>query len=80
MCNLGQQLHCAVDTPTCVLACSEMLAPPCGRELRKVLECFAREPLAHWECGPEGLPEIRSGYCDAPQAEATRCIERESAR
>ena len=76
MCDHGQQLHCGADVPTCMLACAEMLNPPCDKELRKTLACFVREPLPHWECGREGLPAIRAGYCDAPQAEATRCIER----
>jgi hypothetical protein len=80
MCSRGQALHCGTDTQTCLLACGAMLEPPCDQELRKVLECFVREPLPHWECGLEGLPAIRSGYCDAPQAAAARCLERESAR
>lgn len=76
MCERGKALRCPVDAVTCRAACRQSLEPPCDAELSAALSCMVREPLSHWECSEEGLPVIRTGYCDAPQSKAVECMQR----
>jgi hypothetical protein len=49
-------------------------ASTCQRELAATFGCFAKEPVAHWECDEEGNVAIREGYCDAEQGAFAACL------
>jgi hypothetical protein len=50
--------------------------PTCAAEMAAVLRCFQREPLAHWECTPDGQPAIKDGYCGGEQGRFVACAQR----
>lgn len=57
------------------MACASMTSGICSKEIGAALECFSKQPVEHWECGPEGLPAIKSGYCEAEQAASAECAK-----
>ncbi len=79
MCRVGQRLKCGASDELCQTACASMTRGVCAKELGATLECFAKQPVDHWECGPEGLPAVKSGFCDTEQAAAVDCARRSSA-
>jgi hypothetical protein len=46
----------------------------CSDALRVALRCFAAQPLSRWECGDEGMANVKDGTCDAEQARYAQCI------
>jgi hypothetical protein len=65
-------LRCGTSA-ACEAACSEMTrSTSCRRELAKFLDCSMRVAVEHWECD-EGLPALKDGQCEAPQAAVAAC-------
>ena len=61
----------------CEDACAKLRnATACARELRGFRECFLNEPSDHWECGNDGLPQVRHIYCENQQDAVVGCLER----
>jgi hypothetical protein len=48
---------------------------PCSDQFSALYACLVREPVAHWECGEDGVAAIREGYCDKEQERAISCME-----
>jgi hypothetical protein len=76
ICERSKQLNCA-HGDECLGNCIGMATlTPCSAEFAKLLPCWLKEPLAHWECGDDGVGAIREGYCDKEQADAVACMEK----
>jgi len=61
----------------CDDACAKLRsATACARELRGFRDCFLNEPSDHWECGNDGLPQVRHLYCESQQDTVVGCLER----
>ncbi len=75
LCEITQALKCGKSAADCQAACLPMLGvSPCGAEMNAVLACMLREPQPHWQCGSDGMAELRDGYCDAEQSAFARCM------
>jgi hypothetical protein len=48
---------------------------PCSSEISRFYDCLVAQPIQHWECGSEGVAQIRDGYCDTEQQQAVGCME-----
>ena len=76
ICERTRGLACK-NNEACVANCRQMAGVgACKDEMGSVLGCFAREPIAHWECDDDGAPSIKEGYCDAEQARFVACVEK----
>ena len=76
LCARTSALHCT-HADGCLSNCRQMAQiGACGAEMAKVLRCFEREPLRHWECNELGEPAIKDGFCDAEQGKFVACAER----
>jgi len=76
LCDRARALACP-HGEGCAANCAEMRRlPTCAAEMAAVLRCFEREPLAHWECTPDGQPAIKDGYCDREQGRFVTCAEK----
>jgi hypothetical protein len=74
LCGRSRELGCP-NASRCPDTCREMLAgATCSDALRIALRCFAAQPVSRWECGEEGIANVREGTCDAEQARYARCI------
>lgn len=51
----------------------------CGQEMSAALDCFARQPLAHWECNDDGDAAIKDGFCNDPQQRVADCLQKSAA-
>jgi hypothetical protein len=51
------------------------LFTPCSASLQLMYRCLINEPLAHWECGDDGVAPIREGYCDGGQSQSLECMK-----
>ena len=75
ICSHTQALKC-VHAEQCGQNCLAMASlTPCTQAFTGLFACFVKEPLAHWECGDDGIAAIREGYCDREQAITTKCLE-----
>jgi|KBSMisStandDraft_5_1062788.scaffolds.fasta_scaffold793655_2 hypothetical protein len=75
LCARTSALHCK-NGEGCLSNCREMVQiAACGSEMAKVLRCFEREPMRHWECNELGEPAIKDGYCDAEQGKFVACAQ-----
>ena len=75
VCERASSLKCK-NAAGCVQNCVAMAAgTPCTDAFRAFYGCLVREPVAHWECGDDGVAAIREGYCDKEQERAVGCLE-----
>ena len=76
ICERTRGLACK-NGAACADNCRQLAAVGvCKDEMVSVLGCFAREPIAHWECDENGVPSIKEGFCDAEQARFVACAEK----
>ena len=76
ICGRTRPLACKRATE-CVANCREMRqTDACVGEMTAVLTCFAREPVAHWECNEDGEAAIKDGYCDEEQGKLVACAQK----
>ena len=76
ICDRSKQLKCT-HADECLTNCAGMATlTPCSAEFSKLFPCWLKEPIAHWECGEDGVGAIRDGYCDKEQAEVVACMEK----
>jgi hypothetical protein len=74
ICERTRGLACK-NTDACMANCRQLAGVgTCKDEIASVLGCFARAPIAHWECDADGVPSIKQGYCDAEQAKFVACV------
>jgi hypothetical protein len=79
ICDRTVSLGCK-RAATCAESCRQMRDhAACAREMAAVLNCFAREPVAHWSCNEEGEAAIKDGFCDAEQGQFAGCIQKSGA-
>jgi hypothetical protein len=50
----------------------------CSSAFGRMYACLVKEPIAHWECGEDGIAAIRDGFCDAEQSDASRCLSEQT--
>jgi hypothetical protein len=75
LCEQTLALKCGKNASDCQAACAPMLTvSPCGAEMNAVLACMVHEPTSHWQCGDDGMAELRDGFCDSAQAAFARCM------
>jgi hypothetical protein len=76
ICRQTAPLGCS-NAKTCLESCRETRdVRACRREMAEVLRCLTRQPLAHWECDPEGEAAIKDGYCDQQQGTFAGCLSK----
>jgi hypothetical protein len=74
ICGKTEALSCGTRAE-CDAACREMNEIPiCRTEMAAFAACLGREPIEHWTCGADRIPEIRDGFCDPEQAAFVRCL------
>lgn len=75
ICERSTTLKC-VHAEECMKNCIGMgVGTPCSEQFSALYACFLREPVAHWECGEDGVAAIREGYCEKEQERAVSCME-----
>ena len=75
ICEVTRPLACA-KTSECVASCREIQGvTACKDEMASLLRCFAREPIAHWECNPDGEAALKNGLCNAEQKLLVTCAQ-----
>jgi hypothetical protein len=75
ICEVTRPLACT-KTADCVASCREMQGvTACKGEMASLLRCFAREPIAHWECNAEGEAALKNGICNAEQRLLVTCAQ-----
>jgi hypothetical protein len=75
ICERSQVLKCA-HAEDCMKSCIGMgIGTPCSESFAVLYACLQREPVAHWECGEDGIAAIRDGYCEKEQERAVDCME-----
>jgi hypothetical protein len=74
LCARSRELACQ-NASRCPDSCREMLTgATCADPLRLALRCFAAQPLSRWECGEDGMANVKDGTCDTEQARYAQCI------
>lgn len=77
LCQRTVELNCKSTKEQCKSRCSEMAQlPVCPTEMSQVFQCLKTQATAHFECDDEGMPAIRSGFCEAEQAAFAKCVSK----
>jgi hypothetical protein len=48
---------------------------PCTPEMKRFFQCLVQEPVAHWECAPDGVAAIQDGFCQVEQRNTVVCMQ-----
>ena len=76
ICGHSFALKCT-QAKECAINCLGMATlTPCSAEFAGLYSCLVNEPVAHWECGADGVAAIREGYCERQQAVTASCMEK----
>jgi hypothetical protein len=38
------------------------------------MRCFTERPVSDWECGDDGIAQVKEGRCDAEQGRYVECL------
>jgi hypothetical protein len=64
------------ELPPLTIALTERFSlTPCSEPMQAFFQCLRKQPVANWQCAPEGVAAIRDGFCDKEQAETVHCMQ-----
>jgi hypothetical protein len=73
ICGHVSKLNCGTES-VCVQGCSQMVnIPKCTPQMNAFIDCISKESIDHFECGEQGIPSIKEGYCNDEQARFAEC-------
>ncbi|MBN1652573.1 MAG: hypothetical protein JXA30_02235 [Deltaproteobacteria bacterium] len=73
ICGHVSELNCGTES-VCVQGCSYMVnIPKCTPQMNAFIDCVSKESVDHFECGEQGIPSIKEGYCNEEQARFAEC-------
>jgi hypothetical protein len=75
ICTRSQQLSCQKSEqclPNCLAMGSQT---PCTDQMLAFFRCLVAQPLANWECAPDGVAAIRDGFCMEEQGKTVACVQ-----
>jgi hypothetical protein len=49
-------------------------AKHCSTQLQAFMRCFLKEPKDHWQCDPEGIPEVKEDFCEGERGNVMDCL------
>jgi hypothetical protein len=76
LCEIVEALSCPAENPaTCISDCNQLWnLEPCNREIRALLDCFARQAQDSWECNADSMEaETKPGLCEVENAAFVSC-------
>lgn len=75
ICDRSRVLQCS-NLPKCMPNCLAMGSlTPCSEPMQAFFQCLRKQPVANWNCAPDGVAAIRDGFCDKEQAETVHCMQ-----
>jgi hypothetical protein len=75
ICDRSRVLQCS-NLSKCMPNCLGMGSlTPCSEPMQAFFQCLRKQPVANWQCAPEGVAAIRDGFCDKEQAETVQCMQ-----